>query len=59
MANPGEPLINVVRTDKPKVLTRRLEPKGTWSSTRAPSSLVADKRPPANRRSLISDFSPR
>jgi len=40
--NTREPLINVVRTDKPND-AERLEPKGTWSGVRSLSFLTVDK----------------
>jgi hypothetical protein len=53
MANPGEPSINVVKTNKPKVLrTQGLGQKGKWPGARVRLSLAADDMPPANRRSL-------
>src|SRR5712691_2453595 len=51
MVNRGEPLINVVRTNKPKTLTG-LSQNGTWLGVRVPSSLTVDATPPANRRDL-------
>jgi hypothetical protein len=46
--NPGEPLINVVKTDKPKGLPRRktqgLEPKGKWPGRGVLSSPLTDTR---------------
>ena len=55
--NPGEPLINVVNENKPKVLrspvrTCRLGPKGKGSGIGAPNSAIADDTPPAERRNL-------
>jgi hypothetical protein len=41
MTNSSEPLINVVKTGKPKMLMR-LEPKGTWPSVGVPTSPAAD-----------------
>jgi hypothetical protein len=57
MVNPGEPLLNVVNENKPKVLSvpkrnRRLGPKGTGSSPGGPNSPGADGAPPAERRNL-------
>jgi hypothetical protein len=49
--NRGEPLINVVRTNKPKTL-RGLSQKGKWLGVRVSSSLTVDATPPANRRDL-------
>ncbi len=51
--NRCESLINVVTTNKPKVLmvrNRRLGPKGTGSGIAATESATADEAPPANRR---------
>jgi hypothetical protein len=55
MVNPGEPLINVVTSNKPKVLTvsdrnHRLEPKGKGSGRVAINSTLADDVPSAKRR---------
>ena len=51
-ANICEPLINVVRSNKPKVLNKvGLDQKGKWKRAREPVSLAADGTPPANRRS--------
>jgi hypothetical protein len=55
MVNPGEPLINVVTSNKPKVLTvsdrnHRLEPKGKGSGNGAKNSPFADAAPSAKRR---------
>jgi hypothetical protein len=57
MVNPGEPLLNVVTENKPKVLTRprrvhRLGPKGTGPGPGVPNSPGADGVPPAKRRNL-------
>jgi hypothetical protein len=57
MVNPGEPLINVVTSNKPKVLTvsdrnHRLEPKGKGSGNGAKNSPFADDVPSAKRRDL-------
>jgi len=57
MVNICESLINVVSSNKPKVLTsparaNRLGPKGKWSGTGALTSPVADDVPPAERRDL-------
>jgi len=49
--NPGEPLLNVVRTNQPKML-RGWSQNGTWRGVRVPPSLPVDTRPPANRRDL-------
>jgi len=51
MANTCEPLINVVRSNKPKGL-RGLDQKGMWPGGGAPVSPPADVAPPADRRSL-------
>ena len=52
-----EPLINVVKLNKPKVLTsparaNRLGPKGKGSGIGALHSPIADDEPPAERRNL-------
>jgi hypothetical protein len=52
-----EPLINVVKEDKPKVLfsptrTLGLSQKARGSSMGAPNSPIADAEPPAERRNL-------
>ena len=51
MANPCEPLINVVRFNKPKGL-RGLDQKGKWTGGGVSCSPPADVVPPADRRSL-------
>ena len=51
MANPCEPLINVVNRNKPKVL-RGLNQKGTWPEQGLIYLLSQTTRPPAKRRSL-------
>jgi hypothetical protein len=50
-ANPGELLINVVRTSKPKALTG-LNQNGTWPGAGALPSPAVAVEPPANRQSL-------
>jgi hypothetical protein len=57
MVNLGEPLINVVNEDKPKVLrvpqrNHRLGPKGKGSGIGVPNSPIADDVPSAKRRNL-------
>ena len=47
MVNSGEALINVVMTNKRKMLTR-LGQNGMWSGSRAHRSLDADDGPPAD-----------
>jgi hypothetical protein len=49
--NPGEALLNVVMSDKRKMLTR-LGQNGTWSGPGAIYSPGADAVPPAKRRDL-------
>jgi len=51
MVNPGEALLNVVMSDKRKLLIR-LGQNGTWSGPRAIGSFGADAVPPAKRRDL-------
>ena len=51
MVNPGEALLNVVMSDKRKVLTR-LGQNGMWSGPGAIYSPGADEAPPAERRDL-------
>ena len=51
MVNKGEPLLNVVTSNKPKRLTG-LNQKGKGSGTGAIKSPVADVAPPAKRRNL-------
>jgi hypothetical protein len=51
MVNSGEALVNVVMTDKRKMLTR-LAQNGMWSSPRVILSRGADAEPPAKRRDL-------
>jgi hypothetical protein len=51
MVNSGEALINVVMTNKRKMLTR-LAQNGMWSSPRVILSRGADAAPPAKRRDL-------
>jgi len=51
MVNSGEALVNVVMTDKRKMLTR-LAQNGMWSSPRVILSRGADAAPPAKRRDL-------
>jgi uncharacterized iron-regulated protein len=63
MVNTYEPLINVVKENKPKVLgcslgqpnperIHRLGPKGKGSGMGAPNSPITDVEPPAERRNL-------
>jgi hypothetical protein len=57
MVNICESLINVVSSNKPKMLISprrayRLGPKGKWSGTGVLTSPVADIVPPAKRRDL-------
>ena len=49
--NIGEALVNVVMSNKRKLLTR-LGQKGTWSGPAAILSIGADAAPPAKRRDL-------
>ena len=51
MVNESESLINVVKTDKPKML-KGLNQKGVWTSIGVPCSPVAVAAPPAKRRDL-------
>ena len=51
MVNPGEALLNVVMSNKRKLLNR-LGQKGTWSGPSVIQSLGADAEPPAKRRGL-------
>ena len=51
MVNPGEALVNVVTSDKRKMLTR-LGQNGTWSGPGVIRSPGADAAPPAKRRDL-------
>ncbi len=51
MVNKCESLINVVKTDKPKMLLG-LDQKGKWSGTGVSFSPVAVVVPPAERRDL-------
>ena len=51
MVNICEPLLNVVTSNKPKMLTG-LNQKGKGSGTGAIKSPVADVAPPAKRRNL-------
>ncbi len=57
MANIGEPLINAVTLNKPKVLrvpkrNQRLGPKGKGPGIGALNSPIVDEAPPAKRRNL-------
>ena len=51
LVNSGEALVNVVMTDKRKMLTR-LAQNGMWSGPRVIQSRGADAEPPAKRRDL-------
>ena len=51
MVNPGEVLIKVVRSDKPKMLTG-LDQKVRGQALGADTSPVADDAPPADRHDL-------
>ncbi len=57
MVNRGEPLLNVVNENKPKVLrvpkrNHRLGPKGKGSGIDAYDLPIADEAPPVKRRNL-------